>query len=124
MTIAELAKITGLTTHTLRYYEKIGIMPLVARNPNGIRNYSTENLQRIELVQQLKASGMSLENILIYLQTMGAGRKAEKARTEVLLQTRRQLVEKVQELQQALKQLDVRLGEQHSLYTIAGGRAV
>lgn len=94
MTIAEFAKITGLSSYTLRYYEKIGIMPTIHRDRSGMRNYTQENVERVRLVQQLKCSGMSLENILTYLQTMGQSKKAAKIRREVLLKTKDELVAK------------------------------
>ena len=109
MTIKEFAEVTGLSAHTLRYYEKLGIIPPVPRDTNGIRNYSGVYLQRIQLVQQLKASGMKLENILTYLQTMGASKKAQKIRKDVLLKTKMDLMAKAVEIRSALEQVEKQL---------------
>ena len=63
MNIDKISKITGLSSHTLRYYEKIGLILNVKRDSKGHRDYSKEDVAWIEFLKRLKATGMSLGNI-------------------------------------------------------------
>ncbi len=62
MNIKELSEISGLTTHTLRYYEKIGLLKNIKRDSVGYRDYTENDAAWIEFIGRLKATGMSIEN--------------------------------------------------------------
>ncbi|MFD1776955.1 MerR family transcriptional regulator [Paenibacillus rhizophilus] len=62
--ISDVSQLTGLSTHTLRYYEEIGLLPAVNKNCSGIREYSDEDIAFIEFVKDLKEMGLSLEEII------------------------------------------------------------
>src|SRR6185437_14912176 len=67
-TIHEVAQRSGLSIPTLRYYEEIGLVPDVWRDPNsGHRRYSTDTLQILESLANLRAVGMSIEEMRAYL---------------------------------------------------------
>lgn len=68
MTIREVAAKTNMSTDTLRYYERIGLLPPVPRNAAGIRTYDEYFVDFINFIKKLKASGMSLEHIIDYIQ--------------------------------------------------------
>ena len=72
MTISEVAKKLGLTPHTLRYYEKIGLIRDVARR-SGKRDYSPADVVWLEFIQRLKATSMPLKEIRQYSQLRYAG---------------------------------------------------
>lgn len=80
LTIREVADKTGLTTHTLRYYERIGLMMPVARAHSGHRRYGADDLRWIELLRRLHVSGMPIRRMLEFarLKRRGdvAGRRA------------------------------------------------
>ncbi|KZY39576.1 MerR family transcriptional regulator [Alcanivorax sp. HI0083] len=63
MRIAELEQRTGVSRHTLRYYEKEGLLLEVGRRGNNYRDYSEKAVQRVGMVRQLKALGFSLKEI-------------------------------------------------------------
>jgi MerR family transcriptional regulator, repressor of the yfmOP operon len=63
--IGEIAKLTGITAFTLRYYEKVGVLP-EPRRQDGIRRYDAEDLQFIRFIHSLKQTGMSLEDIAAF----------------------------------------------------------
>lgn len=67
MTIAEVSKKTELYTDTLRYYERIGIIPEVQRSESRIRNYTDYDLGWIEFSKCMRNSGMSIESIITYI---------------------------------------------------------
>ena len=74
MTIREVAAKTNMSTDTLRYYERIGLLPPVPRNAAGIRTYDEYFVDFINFIKNLKASGMSLEHIIDYIQLAKKGR--------------------------------------------------
>lgn len=80
MRIGELAKRTGLTTYTLRYYEQIGLLPCPSRGLSGIRDYDESVLGWIEFLGRLKTTGMPIRDMLRYtaLREMGACTRNER----------------------------------------------
>ena len=61
MTIAEVSKKYGLTQDTIRYYEKMGLIPPVPRNKSGIRNFDEQSCRWIEFIKCMRSSGLSIE---------------------------------------------------------------
>ena len=103
MTINEAAALTGLSADTLRYYERIGIIPRVPRLPNGWRDYDAEAMRRINLALRLKAAGMPLKTVKRYIALDAAGEPARGERTRLLLETCEALDEKLKNLQNSLR---------------------
>ena len=73
LSIGDIAAETGLSIHTLRYYERIGLVPPVPRSPSGHRRYSSETLDRVEALSYLRASGMRVEDMRTYLSNLELG---------------------------------------------------
>ena len=124
MTIGEAAEKTGLTTDTLRYYEKIGLIPPVPRRENGLRDYGEETLKLVELIQRFKAIGMPLETIQNYLRLAALGNSTRKERRELLLETRENLMKKIDRLSFCLRLADYQLEHDDSGLTPETERAV
>lgn len=109
MKIGELAKRTGHTTHTLRYYEKIGLLPYASRDATGKRDYDESILGWIEFLGRLKTTGMPIRDMLRYaeLRSLGAGTETERRE---LLEVHRECVRRrVVELQTCLDVLDTKI---------------
>ena len=117
MTIGEAAEKTGLTTDTLRYYEKIGLIPPVPRRENGLRDYGEETLKLVELIQRFKAIGMPLETIQNYLRLAALGSSTREERRELLLETRENLMKKIDGLLACLRRADDQLAHYESTVT-------
>ncbi len=64
MTIQEIAEQTGISAYTIRFYEKIGVLPRIKRLPNGIRQFTEADVTFLRFLMQLKQTGMSLEDIM------------------------------------------------------------
>lgn len=94
MTIREIAEKTGVSTYTLRYYERIGLLPPIHRRENGIRDYTEQDAERIYCIQNLKASGMPLKKNLKYIELTGTGDTARQKRKTILLEAREALQKK------------------------------
>src|SRR5262245_20515519 len=84
LTIAEVAERTGLTPHTLRYYERDGLMLGVGRAGSGHRRYSERDLGWIELITKLRATGMPIREVRRYAELVRAGDGNEDERLTLL----------------------------------------
>lgn len=73
MKIGEVARETGLTTKTIRYYEGIGVLPEAQRLPNGYREYEASTIDRLEFVRDAQAAGLSLTEIQLILELRDEG---------------------------------------------------
>ena len=98
MTIKEVAKKTGVSADTLRYYERIGLLPAVPRKSNGIRDYDEFFIDWIAFIQDLKSVGMSLEAILDYISLAKLGEASRKERKQLLVEVQHILLNKIKVL--------------------------
>ena len=108
MTIAQVATQTGLTADTLRYYERIGLIPRVAR-ANGIRNYTDRDLRWVEFIQCMRGAGVSIETLVEYVALFPKGTETRPARKALLTEQRGRIAQRIAELQTALARLDRKL---------------
>ena len=99
MIISEVSGKYGLTHDTLRYYERIGLIPPVKRRPNGIREYDDYSCGWIEFIHCMRKAGMPVETLVEYVQLYQQGPATKEARKELLLDEYRRLDERVMELQ-------------------------
>jgi DNA-binding transcriptional MerR regulator len=88
MNIATFAELTSLTAHTLRYYEKLGLLNNVSRSSNGHRCYSQADVEWVNFINRLKSTGMHLANILEYAHLRAEG-EATFAQRRILLESHR-----------------------------------
>jgi DNA-binding transcriptional MerR regulator len=94
---------TGLSPDTLRYYERIGVLPGVARSPNGHRRYAEGDIGWIKLVQCLRATGMPIEDLHQYATLMQEGDGTAAQRLQLLEAHRTRITEEMRELTTALE---------------------
>ena len=115
MTIREVAAKTNMSTDTLRYYERIGLLPPVPRNAAGIRNYDEYFVNFINFIKKLKASGMSLEHIIDYIRLAEMGDATIQERKKLLAEARETLIEKINSLQLIAELVDYQLRNYENL---------
>ncbi|WP_319541862.1 MerR family transcriptional regulator [uncultured Pseudodesulfovibrio sp.] len=108
MTISELAKQLGLSPHTLRYYEKIGLIRNVERIGSR-RTYTKQDRLWLEFIKRLKATGMPLKQILRYSELRYAGAATITERKTMLLSHRQDLEQNIKKLQRHLVALDQKI---------------
>ena len=89
LTISDVASETGLTNHTLRYYERAGLLNGVGRNDSGHRRYTSADVEWVVLVTRLRATGMPIRKIRRYAELVRAGEGNEAERVEILGTPRR-----------------------------------
>lgn len=110
MTITEVSKKYGLTTDTLRYYERIGLIPPVPRNASGVRNYDAASTGWVELIKCLRSAGVGIEALIQYSRLFQQGEETMEARKALLVEQRRQLMERMEDMQRSLDRLDLKIG--------------
>lgn len=106
--IGEFSKIVGLSGHTLRFYEKEGLIK-VNRDENNIRIYSDENKLWIESLLHLKNTGMSLKDMKRFAMWGHMGDKTMEERLDLLRNHRKKVVEDLEKLRQSLEHLDKKI---------------
>jgi DNA-binding transcriptional MerR regulator len=109
MKIGELAQRSGLSAHTLRYYERIGLLPRAHRNSSRQRDYDPTILTWIEFLRRLKTTGMPLREMLRYARLREVGPKTEAERRRLLETHREQVRSHLAELQCCLASLDFKI---------------
>ena len=109
MTITEVSKKYGLTADTLRYYERIGLIPSVPRNKSGIRDYDDESCQWIELMKCMRKSGVQIDALIQYVSLFQEGDATLDARKNLLIDQRNQLAERMKDMQASLDRLNYKI---------------
>lgn len=109
VTIKEVSEMYGLSQETLRYYERIGIIPAVTRTSSGIRNYEASDLQWVALAADMKRMSLPIKVMLKCVQACSESEEIPKLQPEILEDHRRHLLEKREEIDENLKQLEKKL---------------
>lgn len=109
MKIGELAKLSGLTPHTIRYYERIGLLPRAARNPSRQRDYAPDILVWIDFLSRLKTTGMSIQDMLLYAKLREKGDATRQLRRDLLADHRERVRANLAKLQACLLTLDTKI---------------
>ena len=107
--IQDVSKKTGLSTHTLRYYEKEGLISGVERSQGGFRQYTDEDLERLGLICCLKNTGMSIQEIARFVQLTHEGDHTLEERVELLRAHRERVLERMEEMQKHLDKVTWKL---------------
>jgi DNA-binding transcriptional MerR regulator len=108
-TISEVAEFTGLSAHTLRWYERIGLMPHVDRSHTGQRRFSNRDLDWLAFVGKLRLTGMPVADMVTYAELVRAGAHTVEERRLLLEATRADVVRRMAELQDTLTVLDSKI---------------
>ena len=106
MKIAEVGEHYGIPLDTLRYYERIGLIPPVHRNESGIRDYNDLDLRRVEFIKCMRSAGLPIEVLIDYMGLVQQGDQTMEARREILKEQRVLLRARMREMQKTLDILD------------------
>ncbi len=112
--IGQVAAKTGLTVHTLRYYEKEGLLPFVHKSSSGLRMFSDNDLGWLSIIECLKETGMPLKGIKQYIDWFREGDSTLPQRLEMFKQQQIKVLAQIEQFQKYLKKIDykVRLYEE------------
>lgn len=109
MTIAQVSKEYGLSADTLRYYEKIGLIPPVPRNFGGNRDYDESSCKWIEFVKCMRGAGLPVDTLVRYVQLFAQGDETIEERKAILREQRDRIAAEVEEKQKVLARLNGKL---------------
>jgi MerR family transcriptional regulator, aldehyde-responsive regulator len=106
MKIAEVSQQYEISTDTLRYYERVGLIPAVNRNGSGIRDYNELDIRRVEFIKCMRSAGLPIEVLIEYVGLVQKGDQTIKARKEILKEQRELLLGRMKEMQKTLDLLN------------------
>ena len=109
MTIAEVSRKMDISADTLRYYERIGLIPPVKRSKSGIRDYSEKDLGWISFAKCMRSAGISIEALIEYVALFQQGDDTITTRKQILIDQRDELEKKIEEMQGTLTYLNTKL---------------
>ena len=109
MTISEVSKKYNLTPDTIRYYEKIGLIPKAPRTKSGIRDFDDETCRWIEFIKCMRSSGMSIDVLTKYVELFRQGKDTAGERKNLLIEQRNKLLNKQEEIQATIQRLDYKI---------------
>ena len=103
LTIQDVAEATGLSAHTLRYYERVGLIHPIEREENTRRSYTADDIGWIEFLMKLRATGMSIKDMQLYAKLQRQGDETLPERVEMLKSLRGNVEARIDELNEHLK---------------------
>ena len=106
LSISEAAERTGLSAHTLRYWERAGLLEPVGRNGSGHRRYAEDDLERIKFLTNLRATGMPIRQVRRYAELLGRGEDTNEERLQLLESHRRDVLAQLEETAGHLELID------------------
>ena len=109
MTIAEVSRKYDISADTLRYYERIGLIPPVPRTRGGLRDYGEESCGWIQPMKCMRAAGVQIEALIEYVDLFQQGDATLDARKALLVEQRDQLVSRMAEMQASLDLLNQKI---------------
>ncbi|NOU94377.1 MerR family transcriptional regulator [Paenibacillus sp. LMG 31456] len=109
MLIAEVSEKFDLSQDTLRYYERIGLIPRVNRNKSGIRDYTEEDCRWVEFIKCMRSVGLPVEILIEYVGLFQHGDATMEARKELLIQQRKLLITRMEDMKKVLERLDYKI---------------
>ncbi len=109
MTISEVSRKYDISADTLRYYERIGLIPPVPRRAGGVRDYDEASCRWIELMKCMRRAGVQIEALIEYVALVRQGDETAPARKAILIEQRAQLIERMQDMQRSLERLNEKI---------------
>ncbi|HHU64663.1 MerR family transcriptional regulator [Streptococcus equinus] len=109
MNIKKVSEQTGLSADTIRYYERIGLLPRVRRNKSGIRDFSEQDIATLEFIRCFRRAGMSVESLIEYMNLVEQGEGTEEARMHLLQEQRDKLDARIDELLATRNRMDYKI---------------
>ena len=106
MTISEVSKKYDISTDTLRYYERIGLLPPVPRTKSGLRDYDENSCKSVEFIKCMRNAGRPFEALIEYMTLFKEGVSTAEARMAILIEQREALISRIEEMQSTLPRLD------------------
>ena len=121
MTIKEVSEQYNISADTIRYYERIGLIPPIPRKPNGIRDFTPESCGWIEFIKCMRSAGVQIEALIEYVKLFYQDNTAQ-ARKEILIEQRDRLQNQVNTMKEIIERLNVKINKYEELIIPAENR--
>ncbi|OMF36913.1 MerR family transcriptional regulator [Paenibacillus sp. FSL H8-0548] len=108
-TINQVAQLFDISAHTLRFYDKEGLLPFVSRNKSGNRTFSDRDLEMIKLICCLKNTGMPIKEIKRYVDMFMHGIETAASRKQMMKDHRREVLRQIDDLKKNLNLIDLKI---------------
>ena len=109
MTISEVSKKYNLTQDTIRYYERIGLIPRVPRTKSEVRDFDDESCRWIEFIKCMRSSGMAIDVLIEYVRLYKEGSNTLEQRKNLLIEQRKKLLKKQEEIKSTIERLEYKI---------------
>lgn len=109
MTITEVSQKYDMPQDTLRYYERIGLIPRVNRNKSRIRDYTEEDCKWVEFIKCMRSAGLPIEVLIEYVGLFQQGDETIEARKELFIEQRNQIIARMEDMKKTLERLDYKI---------------
>lgn len=109
MRISQVSERTGFSVDTLRYYERIGLIPSVHRNESGIRDYQEIDIKRVEFIKCMRRAGIPIKALIEYIGLVEQGDSTIDVRKKILIEQRDRITTKFEEMQETLDLLNYKI---------------
>jgi len=109
MRVSEISEQCGPSPNTLRYYERIGLLPPIHRNNYGTRDYSDLDVRRVEFIKCMRSVGLPIEVLIEYFKLVQGGDQTIEAQKVILIEREAQLFGKMEEMKKTLNFLDYKI---------------
>lgn len=115
MNIKRVSELMGVSADTIRYYERIGLLPTITRNQSGIRDFTEQEIKVLEFVLCFRKAGVSVESLIDYVSLLEKGEGIEHARLEILKEELQGLDSRISELTAARDRLQFKVENYENL---------
>ena len=109
MMIAEVSKKYALSADTLRYYERVGLLPNIHRSQSGMRDYTEEDCRWIEFIKCMRSAGLPIEVLIEYVTLFQEGDATIEKRKQLLIEQRASLLKKMEDMRETLERLNFKI---------------
>ncbi len=109
MKISEVSEQFEISADTLRYYERVGLIPSVNRTESGIRDYNRIDVEWVEFIKCMRNAGLTIEVLTEYVELVLQGDHTNEARKQILIDQREELIHKMEEMQKTLDVLNYKI---------------
>lgn len=108
-TVKQVSELTGVSTHTIRYYDNEGLFPFVIRDINNNRLFSNEGLEWVNVIHCFRETGLSISDIKKYIELSNLGNETLEDRYQIILKTKLQAEQELIEVQKRIQLLTNKL---------------
>ena len=106
MNIKSASDLLGISADTIRYYERVGLVPPITRTATGIRDFQDQDIEALEFIKCFRLAGVSVDSLVDYMSLYQKGDETREERLGILEEEKKKLEERLSQLQTALNRLN------------------